>query len=115
VSQILDGPISADDWLRFDQYARRIRHLSHRDTEDIDASVYMRLIQHRKSPLLPRLSTLCSIPYGPLVWSILSPTLRSVTVDVFDGSRYSGCVWALMDVLGDIVAFPCLEKFHLEV
>ena len=73
----------------------------------------MRLIQHRKFPLLPRLSTLCSIPYGPVVWSILSPTLRSFIVDVFLEADIPA-VSALMDALGDIVAFPRLEKFHLE-
>ena len=86
-------------------------------TTDIDASIYTRLIQQRKTlPILPRLSTLFLRTYGSGVLSILSPTLHSVVVSMVEFSRDDiPVVWVLMDVLSDAVAFPRLEKFSLEL
>ena len=77
----------------------------------------MRLIQQRNTPvLLPRLSTLFLCTYGPGVLFILSPTLRSVVVHQ---PRFSQAnippLCALMDVLGNTVAFPRLETFCLRL
>ena len=51
--------------------------------------------------------------------SILSPTLRSVVIseveEGFSQPEHIPAVWALMDVLGDAVAFPRSEKFSLDV
>ena len=84
---------------------------------DIDASIYTRLIQQRKTlPLLPRLSTLFLRTYGSGVLSILSPTLHSVVVSMVEFSRDDiPAVWVLMDVLSDTMAFHRLEKFSLEL
>ena len=77
----------------------------------------MRLIQQRNTPvLLPRLSTLCLRMYGPGVLSVLSPALRSVVVHQPRLSKANiPTICALMDVLGDAVAFPRLETFYLDV
>ncbi|KIM36384.1 hypothetical protein M413DRAFT_292532 [Hebeloma cylindrosporum] len=55
---VLRGAISAEDWMRFDSYARRIRKFVYtRDPDNLDIAmhVYFRLAQLRSTALLPSL------------------------------------------------------------
>ncbi|KDR66436.1 hypothetical protein GALMADRAFT_147866 [Galerina marginata CBS 339.88] len=55
---VLRGPISEQEWARFDWYARRIRKFSYtRDPDSLDIAmhVYFRLAQLRATPILPSL------------------------------------------------------------
>lgn len=56
--QVLRGNVTAEDWARFDWYARRVRRFVYRrdpDHLDIAMHVYFRVAQLRSTPLLPSL------------------------------------------------------------
>jgi hypothetical protein len=101
----------------FDRYARRIRHLtyseSHGNNTTIDPSVYVRIHQLKKhKPIIPCLHTFVVFPTGPGFLSLLSPSIRSVTL--FSTSENRSVGLALLDVLADSEAFPDLTAFHVE-
>ncbi|RDB16617.1 hypothetical protein Hypma_002864 [Hypsizygus marmoreus] len=111
--QVLDGPISEEDWSRFDMYARRIRQLIFVDIE-ADPTVYTRMTWLKKSaPLLPCLTSLSAAPLGPGMLSLLSPTLRTVRISAPSIQNYP-VVWVALEVLTDAERFPYLEELFVQ-
>ncbi|TFK31246.1 hypothetical protein BDQ12DRAFT_729720 [Crucibulum laeve] len=56
---VVNGTMQADDWVRFDFYACRVRSfLVNRSNPNISTQVFIRLVQLRPSPLLPGLQVL---------------------------------------------------------
>ncbi|RDB16616.1 hypothetical protein Hypma_002865 [Hypsizygus marmoreus] len=111
---VLDGPISENDWSRFDFYAQRIRHLVYFDPE-IDSSVYSRMTWLRQStPILPSLISFCAVPFGPGLLSFLSPTLRTVGIFTASTNEHVPAVWTFMDALTDSEKYPYLENLNVQ-
>ncbi|TFK34390.1 hypothetical protein BDQ12DRAFT_763418 [Crucibulum laeve] len=52
---IISGAICEQDWVQFDAYARRIRSFTLKHDAKIASHVFIQLMEHHRSPLLPAL------------------------------------------------------------
>ncbi|KAI0935812.1 hypothetical protein AcV5_004131 [Taiwanofungus camphoratus] len=81
---VICGPISSDEWTRFQYYARRVRVLRYSYYGTIGPSIFLQLICHSGGPLLPSLVALYWEQHGPLgteLWAFLSQSLRRVHIN----------------------------------
>ncbi|KAH9914231.1 uncharacterized protein B0H18DRAFT_140663 [Fomitopsis serialis] len=73
----LSGPITTEEWSRFEYYAQFVRVLRYLNEETIDPSVFFYLQQHaRGKPLFPNLRELVWEHATPEVVSVITPTIR---------------------------------------
>ncbi|KAJ7252258.1 hypothetical protein C8J57DRAFT_1722909 [Mycena rebaudengoi] len=83
------GRSNADEWTRFDVYARRIRSITltgNNYDDPIHSSIYVRIAMEHPTPLLPCVRTLICRSAEPANNSLLliTPSLRLVQVDIDD-------------------------------
>ncbi|KAJ6570409.1 hypothetical protein B0H10DRAFT_2107939 [Mycena sp. CBHHK59/15] len=57
---VLLGPLQAEDWVRFDFYAKKVRAMKYTGITDIiiDPCVYLRIVRYHPAPILPQLHQL---------------------------------------------------------
>ncbi|KZT28892.1 hypothetical protein NEOLEDRAFT_1167351 [Neolentinus lepideus HHB14362 ss-1] len=85
-SYIISGEITSQDWMAFDNYARRIHWISYCAGRDISQSVFEYLGQHRGSCILPnlrvfQLQDVPRPPRGAEIYLFAPPTLK--IADIF--------------------------------
>ena len=73
----LDGPITAEEYVRFEYYAQFVRTLRYTIRERISPTVFFFLQQHAHDrPLFPNVRELVWVHPVPELLSVLSPTIR---------------------------------------
>ncbi|KAJ7114722.1 hypothetical protein C8R44DRAFT_740096 [Mycena epipterygia] len=93
-SYTLLGPVNAEDFIRFDFHAHRVRsiQLTELDNTPIDSSVFLRIAQIHREPILPllqRIHITSTAELGPSPVLLIAPTLRSIHFDSDMGIRQS--------------------------
>ncbi|KAJ6559997.1 hypothetical protein B0H19DRAFT_1234419 [Mycena capillaripes] len=88
----LFGPLSPSDFARFDYHAARVRRmkLNIQENTPIDASVFIRISQEHRGPILPLLQQLqirSSAHLNASLPLLLTPTLRSIRLTSDEGAR----------------------------
>ncbi|KAF9465974.1 hypothetical protein BDZ94DRAFT_280828 [Collybia nuda] len=103
-SYVLNGIVEAHDWQRFDEYAKRTRHLVYIDDENFHPSVFFRIAQLRNNrPLLPSLVSLEMAPsFEANILSFISPSLRQCTICSQTSHDLYPVVWTGLDALASI-------------
>lgn len=85
MSKLQRGDISPQEWLRFQQYARRVFVVSHIIPSALEASVFSLLLHlNGEKPLLPRVERLEYDqwhPFDPSILFLASPSLHTLRVD----------------------------------
>lgn len=109
------GSLQADDWARFDSYACRVKEFVYKGPDNqVDPSVYFRIVQLRATPLLPALRRfLCSSRdlLIPDIFLLHSPSLRQVEIK-FDNRKQECTIGVFLSVLSSGVS--CLEHLVID-
>ncbi|KAJ6609528.1 hypothetical protein B0H10DRAFT_1954535 [Mycena sp. CBHHK59/15] len=114
---VLLGPLQAEDWVRFDFYAKKVRAMKYTGITDIviDPFVYVRIARYHPAPMLPELRQLnYSSPSqsGPEIMLFTAPSLHRL--EIASENDEFGPTFTML--LSDAVAsMPELEHLALDL
>ncbi|KAJ7112961.1 hypothetical protein C8R44DRAFT_882004 [Mycena epipterygia] len=100
-----------EEWARFDYYAHRIRVVALESNEKfpIDTPIYQQIHKEHKTPLLPNLQKLISIPLANEAFLFAPPSLRYIRFESDDNVK-------TLKLLSDVAArAPALDTLRVDL
>ncbi|KDQ51730.1 hypothetical protein JAAARDRAFT_40752 [Jaapia argillacea MUCL 33604] len=122
---IIARTLRDNDWIRYDEYSRRVRTLRFSHTGQVNCDIYSQLTRHRQTPLLPSLrelylthhvsnEDLTSTLFNSEVIPLLNPSLRKLGVSTWDLGKVEYEDEELEEILRSLSGrCPVLQSLYL--